>query len=76
MRRVTIRKLHEETGRLVDAAQAGEVILIQRRGVPVAELSGFKPRRRKVKLPDFNRRYAKFPHVESDSGKMLEEERR
>ena len=26
MRTVTIRKLHEETGRIVDAAAAGEVI--------------------------------------------------
>jgi antitoxin (DNA-binding transcriptional repressor) of toxin-antitoxin stability system len=76
MRSVTIRKLHEETGRIVDAAQAGEVIVIQRRGVPVAELSRFKPRRRKAKVPDFARRYARFPRVKSDSGKMLEEERR
>jgi antitoxin (DNA-binding transcriptional repressor) of toxin-antitoxin stability system len=76
MRSVTVRKLHEETGRLVDAAQAGEVIVIRRRGVPVAELSGFKSRRRKAKIPDFTRRYAKFPRVKSDSGKMLEEERR
>jgi len=76
MRHVTIRKLHEETGRIVDAAQAGEVIVVRRRGVPVAELRSLTARTRKVKVPDFNRRYAKFPRVKADSGRILEEDRR
>jgi antitoxin (DNA-binding transcriptional repressor) of toxin-antitoxin stability system len=75
MRHVSIRKLHEETGRLVDAAQAGEVIVVRRRGVPVAELRAVGPVA-KVHVPDFNKRYAKFPKAKSDSGKILEEDRR
>jgi antitoxin (DNA-binding transcriptional repressor) of toxin-antitoxin stability system len=76
MHHVTIRKLHEETGRLIDAAQAGEVIVVRRRGVPVAELRGISARTLKVRIPDFNRRYAKFPRVKSDSGRISEEDRR
>jgi antitoxin (DNA-binding transcriptional repressor) of toxin-antitoxin stability system len=76
MRRVTIRKLHEETGRIVDAAGQGEVFLIERRGVLVAELRGPSPARRKVKVPDFAKRYARFPRVKTDSGRFQEEDRR
>jgi prevent-host-death family protein len=76
MRRVTIRQLHEKTGKIVDEAAAGEVIVIQRRGVPVAELrSASKPPRR-VRVPAFGRRYAAFPRVQTDSGRFLEEDRR
>ena len=76
MRHVTIRKLHEETGRIIDAAQAGEVIIVRRRGVPVAEVRGVSIQNRKVKVPDLGRRYAKFPRVKTDSGRILEEDRR
>jgi antitoxin (DNA-binding transcriptional repressor) of toxin-antitoxin stability system len=76
MRHVTIRKLHEETGRIVDAAQRGEIIVVRRRGVAVAELRAVTPAQVKVKVPDFNRRYAKFPRVKTDSGKIQEQDRR
>jgi antitoxin (DNA-binding transcriptional repressor) of toxin-antitoxin stability system len=73
---VTIRKLHEETGRLVDAAQAGEVIVVHRRGVPVAELRAVGALKASARIPNFNRRYAKFPRVRTDSGRIQEEDRR
>jgi len=76
MRTVTIRKLHEDTGRLVDEAQGGDVIVIQRRGVSVAELRGLTARRRQVRVPDFAKRYASFPKVTTDSGRISEEDRR
>jgi antitoxin (DNA-binding transcriptional repressor) of toxin-antitoxin stability system len=75
MRRVTIRKLHDETGSIVDAAQAGEVIVVSRRGVAVAELRGVAAPAPKVRVPNFGRRYAKFPRVRTDSGRILEAER-
>jgi antitoxin (DNA-binding transcriptional repressor) of toxin-antitoxin stability system len=68
--------LHEETGRLVDAAHAGQVITIEKRGVPVAELRGLKPRAASVRVPNFARRYARFPRVLTDSGRFQEEDRR
>jgi antitoxin (DNA-binding transcriptional repressor) of toxin-antitoxin stability system len=76
MRNVTIRKLHEETGRIVDAAQAGEVIIVRRRGVAVAELRAVARPKVGVRIPNFNRRYAKFPAAKTDSGKIQEEDRR
>jgi antitoxin (DNA-binding transcriptional repressor) of toxin-antitoxin stability system len=76
MRNVTIRKLHEETGRIVDAASAGEVIIVRRRGVAVAELRAVVARRVNVRIPNFARRYGKFPRVKTDSGKIQEEDRR
>ncbi|HEY3233952.1 MAG TPA: hypothetical protein VGJ84_04520 [Polyangiaceae bacterium] len=76
MRPVTIRQLHEQTGRIVDEAAGGEIIVIRRRGVPVAELRSVAAARRPVRIPDFDKRYAKFPRVQTDSGKFLEEDRR
>jgi prevent-host-death family protein len=38
MKTVSIRELHMRTGALVQEAAAGEVIIIEKRGVPVAEL--------------------------------------
>ncbi len=76
MRNVTIRKLHEETGKIVDAAQSGEVIIVRRRGVAVAELRAVTAVTLSVRIPNFNRRYAKFPRVKTDSGRIQEEDRR
>lgn len=76
MRRVSIRQLHEETGKIVDQAAGGEVIVIQRRGAPVAELRPAASRGRRVRIPDFRKRYARFPRVSTDSGRFLEEDRR
>ena len=38
MKTVSIRELHMHTGALVQEAADGEVIIIQKRGVPVAKL--------------------------------------
>jgi prevent-host-death family protein len=38
MKTVSIRELHMHTGALVQEAADGEVIIIEKRGVPVAEL--------------------------------------
>jgi antitoxin (DNA-binding transcriptional repressor) of toxin-antitoxin stability system len=74
-RHVTIRELHEKTGAFVDDAAAGEVIVIRRRGVPIAELRRLSPKPQ-VAVPNFTKRYARYPQVRSDSGRILEEDRR
>jgi antitoxin (DNA-binding transcriptional repressor) of toxin-antitoxin stability system len=38
MKTVSIRELHMRTGALVQEAAEGEVIIIQKRGVPMAQL--------------------------------------
>ena len=65
---------YEKTGQMVDRAAEGDVIIIKRRGKPIAELRRYaaKP----AKKPDFRKRYAKDPFLRTDSGKILEEDRR
>ena len=75
-RQVSIRDLHEKTGLLVDEAAQGETIVIRRRGVPIAELRQLSRSPRAAVVPDFGKRYARYPRVRSDSGKILEEDRR
>jgi hypothetical protein len=38
MRRVNVRELHHRTGVIIDEVAAGDVVVIEKRGVPVAEL--------------------------------------
>ena len=42
MKKASIRDLHMRTGALVQEAADGEVIIIEKRGVPVAKLRRFK----------------------------------
>ena len=42
MKKASIRDLHMRTGALVQEAADGEVIIIEKRGVPVAELRTIK----------------------------------
>ena len=56
-------------------AAAGTVIIIERRGEPVAELRPLSKPRKRVKLPDMSGIWDTFPQVPGDSGRFLEEDR-
>jgi antitoxin (DNA-binding transcriptional repressor) of toxin-antitoxin stability system len=75
MKRVNIRELHENTGSLVDLAAEGHVVVILRRGVPVAEMHPSAAALGRRTLPDREIVLARFPEVPQDSGRFLEEER-
>ena len=75
MRKTSIRDLHIRTSELVREAAAGAVIVIERRGEPVAELRPLAKTRPKPKLPDMTRFWKKFPRVPGDSGRFLEQDR-
>jgi len=75
MRKTSIRDLHIRTSELVREASDGAVIVIERRGEPVAELHPLAKKRPKPKLPDMARFWTKFPQVPGDSGRFLEEDR-
>lgn len=75
MERVSVRDLHIRTSEMVKAASEGAVIVIERRGEPVAELRPITPARTKPKLPNMSRYWTKFPRVQADSGRYLEEDR-
>lgn len=74
MKQVNVRELHDRTGAIVDLATEGHVVLIVKRGVPVAELRPLRSRRRST-MPDLDRLLAKYPKVPGDSGRFLEEDR-
>jgi antitoxin (DNA-binding transcriptional repressor) of toxin-antitoxin stability system len=75
MRKASIRDLHLRTGAIVREASQGRVIVIERRGTPVAELRPIeRPSPAKVfrELEPF---LAKFPKLKGDSGKFISQSR-
>lgn len=75
MKTASIRDLHIRTSELVREAAAGAVILIERRGEPVAELRPISKRNAKPRLPDISDVWRRLPPVACDSGRFLEEDR-
>lgn len=75
MKRASIRDLHLRTGALVGEAARGHVIVILKRGVPVAELRPVGSFARPKGFLDDEEFLAQFPKVPGDSGKFLEEDR-
>jgi prevent-host-death family protein len=80
VRKTSVRELHIHTSELVHEAAEGGVIVIERRGEPVAELRPITapppmPARKKARIFDSMRNvWARMPQV-SDSTKILEEDR-
>ena len=75
MKTASIRDLHIRTSELVREAAEGGVIVIERRGEPVAELRPIVKKRPKPRLPDMTALWRRFPAVHADSGRFLEEDR-
>ncbi len=75
MRRASVRDLRIRTSELVRDAAAGEVIVIERRGEPVAELRPLAKRPKKLKLPEMRRFWNTFPQVPGDSTQFIAEDR-
>jgi prevent-host-death family protein len=75
MKATSIRELHIRTSELVREAAAGSVIVIERRGEPVAELRPISKKRTKPLLPEMKEIWGRFPSVAGDSGRFLEEDR-
>jgi len=75
MRKASVRDLHIRTSELVRDAAEGAVIIIERRGEPVAELRPISKTTPKLKFPDMQRFWKEFPAVAGDSGRFLEEDR-
>lgn len=80
MRRTSVRELHIHTSELVREASDGGIIVIERRGEPVAEL---RPITSPARMPvgtkariftSMRKVWARMPQV-SDSTRILEEDR-
>ncbi|MGH9608686.1 MAG: type II toxin-antitoxin system Phd/YefM family antitoxin [Bryobacteraceae bacterium] len=75
MRKTSIRELHIRTSELVREAADGSIIVIERRGEPVAELRPLSKTPAKSRLPELAELWRRFPTVATDSGRFLEEDR-
>jgi len=75
MKRATVRELHHHTSALVSAVSQGQVFVIEKRGVPVAELRPVRSAAAGRKLPDWEAWIRRMPRVRTDSGRILEEDR-
>ena len=74
MRKASVRDLRIHTSELLRDAENGEVIVIERRGQPVAELRPIS-KKPQPPLPDMTEIWNSFPQVPGDSGRFLEEDR-
>jgi prevent-host-death family protein len=80
MRKTSVRELHIHTSELVREAAEGSVIVIERRGEPVAELRPISapprmPAAKKARIFDSMREvWARMPQV-GDSTQIIEEDR-
>jgi prevent-host-death family protein len=75
MRKASVRDLRIRTSELLRDAENGEVIVIERRGQPVAELRPVTKKPKKVKMPDMSRFWNEFPQVPGDSTRFISEDR-
>jgi prevent-host-death family protein len=80
MRKTSVRELHIHTSELVREAAEGGMIVIERRGEPVAELrpiaapSRMDPARKAQIFDSMREIWARMPQV-TDSGRIIEEDR-
>jgi antitoxin (DNA-binding transcriptional repressor) of toxin-antitoxin stability system len=77
MNRASIRDLHMRTGALVQQAADGEVIIIEKRGIAVAEL---EPIKKLTAAEVFRERersgyYKKFPKTKGELSRFISEDR-
>ena len=76
MKKASIRDLHIRTSELVREAAGGAVIVIERRGEPVAELRPVTPaKRRSPRFPDMTEFWRAMPKVKIDSTQSISEDR-
>lgn len=74
MKQLNVRELHHRTGAIIDQVAAGDVVLIVKRGVPVAELrpASLVP---KGFPAEHWERLKKFPKLKGDSGRSISRDR-
>jgi prevent-host-death family protein len=72
--RINVRELHRRTGFVVDRVASGDVVVVEKRGVPVAEMRPARP-----SAPGFPAGHweamKRFPRFRDDSGKFVSESR-
>ncbi|MGI8744035.1 MAG: type II toxin-antitoxin system Phd/YefM family antitoxin [Bryobacteraceae bacterium] len=75
MEKASVRDLHLKTSEIVKAVMKGERIIIEKQGVPVAELRPIETFPPRPKLPNREAFIATLKPDALDSGRILEEDR-
>ncbi len=74
MRRLNVRELHRRTGAVIDEVARGGVVLVEKRGVLVAEIRPAPPQGKG--FPPGHWEYLKkFPKLKTDSTRIISEDR-
>ena len=68
---VNIRELRAQIGRLLDAVEAGEEVVIERRGKPIARLVRVTPRQATVCFPDRRAFRQRLPASRTSSAELI-----
>lgn len=74
MKRTTVRELHLQTSAIVKAVVEGESYIVEKSGVPVAEIRPYEPLPPTRRMPNREAIISKMKRV-GDSGRILEEDR-
>lgn len=74
MKRTTVRELHLQTSAIVKAVLGGESYIVEKSGVPVAEIRPYEPLPPTRRMPNREAIISKMKRV-GDSGRILEEDR-
>jgi prevent-host-death family protein len=75
MKQVNVRQLHANTGSIVDLAAKGRVVIVVKRGRPIAELRPIGDAGQRRALPDRTALLRRYPTLRADSGRFLEQDR-
>jgi len=75
MNKASVRDLHFNTSSILKRVAEGVPFVIEKRGVPVAELRPLQGRAAARRLPNREKLLRKLPRVKTDSGRILEEDR-
>jgi antitoxin (DNA-binding transcriptional repressor) of toxin-antitoxin stability system len=74
VKRLNVRELHRRTGAVIDQVANGEVVIVEKRGVPLVEMhpagpigAGFPP--------DHWESIKRFPKLKGDSGRFISGDR-
>ena len=74
MKKATVRDLHLNTSAILTEVIEGQVFVIERKGIPVAELRPLETLPPTRRLPNREARISKLPSA-IDSGRILEQDR-
>jgi antitoxin (DNA-binding transcriptional repressor) of toxin-antitoxin stability system len=74
-RKTSVRELHLRTSGIVGEVVNGETFIVEKRGLPVAEIRPLSRNQATARMPNREKLLRKLPVVHTDSGRILEEDR-